>query len=160
MIKSEAITAEQIEELLRFLPVFDVPGRKFVERWAGGTRTEDGAITAPSPIYADDVLAFFQLAGQPLWSDYEYDPAEVRRRVEDDACIASATLEDIKSMLTYCVRGERFCDGHWEAILESGRVTVILRRLAVLKESLSAQADDGQRRGDCAAGRGENDVSR
>jgi hypothetical protein len=39
-------------------------------------------------------------------------------------------------MLTYCVRGERFCDGHWAAMLESGRVVAILRRLRVLCGSL------------------------
>jgi hypothetical protein len=39
-------------------------------------------------------------------------------------------------MLTYCVRGERFCDGHWENLLRSGRVVALLRRLAELREAL------------------------
>jgi hypothetical protein len=29
-------------------------------------------------------------------------------------------LESIKTLLTYCVRGVRFCDGHWESIIQSG----------------------------------------
>jgi len=139
-MNDEPITREKIDELLRFLPVFDAPGRQFVKRWAGGESTDDGTITFPYPIYADDVLAFFRLAGQPCWSDYEYDPAQARNMLEGDAFIDSATLEEVKSMLTYCVRGERFCDGHWEAILKSGAVTAILRRLVVLKESLDEPA--------------------
>jgi uncharacterized protein DUF6508 len=36
-------------------------------------------------------------------------------------------------MLTGCVRGERFCDGYWEGILQTGRVVALLRRLEVLR---------------------------
>lgn len=109
-----------------------------VEDHGSGHRARRDAppVTQPYPIYADDVLEFFQLAGQPCWSDDGYDPAEAARMLENDEFIERATLEEIKSMLTYCVRGEWFCDGHWEAVLQSGRVTAILRRLAVLKESL------------------------
>ena len=136
-MSDEPVTCEKVDELLGFLPLFDVPGRQFVKRWAGGEKTEDGAITVPYPIYADDVLEFFLLAGQPCWSDYGYEPAKARKMLEDDKFIEKATLEEIKTMLTYCVRGERFCDGHWEAVLKSGRVTAILRRLAILRDSVS-----------------------
>jgi hypothetical protein len=128
----EPITREKIEELLKFLPVLNTPGRQFVKQWAGGTRTESGAITLPHPVYADDVLEFFRLASQPCWSDYEYEPRTASRMVEDDSFIERATLEEVKTMLTYCVRGERFCDGYWEAVLRSGKITAILQRLAVL----------------------------
>jgi hypothetical protein len=35
-------------------------------------------------------------------------------------------------MLTYVVRGERFCDGHWGAMVEGGQVRRLLQRLAEL----------------------------
>lgn len=132
----DRITVDKIDELLHFLPLFDVPGRKFVERWAGGEETPDGAITIPFPEYCDDVLAFFALAGQPCWSDYGYEPRQAHKMLHDDRFISSCSLHDIKTLLTYCVRGERFCDGHWENVLESGRVVAILRRLEVLRETL------------------------
>ena len=132
----DRITVDQIDELLRFLPLFDVPGRKFVEGWAGDEETPDGAITIPFPKYCDDVLAFFALAGQPCWSDYGYEPRQTHKMLNDDQFISSCSLHDIRTMLTYCVRGERFCDGHWEKVLESGRVVAILRRLEVLRETL------------------------
>jgi hypothetical protein len=37
-------------------------------------------------------------------------------------------------MLTYCVRGERFSDGHWAAMLESGRIVALLKRLRALRQ--------------------------
>lgn len=54
--------------------------------------------------------------------------------IEDDVAISQASLQDIRTNLTYCVRGERLCDGHWAAMLESGRVVAILERLAQLRD--------------------------
>jgi hypothetical protein len=56
--------------------------------------------------------------------------------LSNDQFISTCSLNDIKTLLTYCVRGERFADGHWAHVLKSGRVTAILRRLAVLRETL------------------------
>ena len=136
-MNDEAITSQRIDELLAFLPALIVPERQFIVRWVGGEKTADGATTTSHPVYADDVLAFFRLAGQRCWSDYGYDPIEAHKMLVDDGFIQRATLERVKSMLTYCVRGERFSDGHWAEILRSGRITAILRRLAVLKDSMS-----------------------
>ena len=130
-------TPAQIDALLAYLPLFKAWEGHFVQRWAGGEIREDGVMTAPYPVYADEVLAFFTRAGQPPWCDYGYVPAEAARMLEDDALIARATLAQVRTMLTYCVRGERFGDGFWGTVLERGRVTALLRRLAVLrKESL------------------------
>lgn len=130
------ITLESIDELLGFLPLFDVPGRNYVKAWAGGEATPDRAIAFAAPEYYDDVLEFFRLAGQTCWSDAEYDPGETRTMLTNDQFIDTCSLKDIKTLLTYCVRGERFSAGHWASVLESGSVVAILRRLAVLRESL------------------------
>jgi hypothetical protein len=47
--------------------------------------------------------------------------------------VRNATLDQIKTMLTYCVRGERVCDGHWCAMIEGGHVRRLLERLAELR---------------------------
>lgn len=60
-------------------------------------------------------------------------PRSRRRSLEDEAGIRRATITQIRTMLTYCVRGERFCDGHWETVLKSGRVVALLRRLGALR---------------------------
>jgi hypothetical protein len=133
----ETITRERVKELLRFLRRFERPGRKYVKAWAGGKETAEGALTVPHPVYEDDVLAFFRLAGQPWWSDFSYEPREAYLMLQDDEFIGRCSLDDIRTMLTYCVRGERFCDGHWQNVLRSGRVVALLRRLAALEEKLA-----------------------
>lgn len=130
------ITRERIDELLRFLPRFKVPGRVWIERVGGGQETADGAVTMYYPLYCEDVLAFYQLAGQPWWSDYGYEPRVAAQMIADEERIARATLGEIKTMLTCCVRGERFSDGHWAAMLESGKIVAILRRLQMLREKV------------------------
>ncbi|MCB0207481.1 MAG: hypothetical protein KDH89_21880, partial [Anaerolineae bacterium] len=91
----------------------------------------------PHPVYAPDVVAFFRLAGQPCWCDYGYQPAEAGAMLADDDLIRSASLEQVKTMLTFCVRGERFSDGHWGAMLREGRIVLLLRRLALLRDQLA-----------------------
>ena len=125
---------EWMDELLRFLPLFELRGREYVLGWAGGERTADGDITMPYPIYYDDVLEFFAAAGQTHWSDFQYDPRQAHDMLHDDELIAVASLDQIRTMLTYCVRGERFMDGHWAHMLESGRIVALLRRLAALRD--------------------------
>jgi ADP-ribosylglycohydrolase len=134
MHREQEPTLAQIDALLRFLPLFDVPDRDFVERWAGGEKTESGATTVPYPIYPEDVLAFYQLAGQPCWSDDDYEPVKADQMLEDDALIRGATMSEVKTMLTYCVRGERFSDGHWAAMLRMGRIVALLKRLRILRD--------------------------
>ena len=79
------VTQTEIDQLLRFLPLFDDPDRVFVERWGGGQETGDGAITTFYPIYPEDVLEFYRLAGQPSWSDYGYNPPKAARMLADEA---------------------------------------------------------------------------
>lgn len=56
-----------------------------------------------------------------MWLDYGYKPEEATRMLEDGELIEQAGLEQVKTMLTYCVRGEKSCDGHRESLLEDGR---------------------------------------
>lgn len=132
----EIPSCEQIDELLRFRERFEEPDRTYIKEWASSQRTTSGAITFPYPVYDNDVVAFFALASQSQWSDYRYEPGAASQMLEDDALIAQCSLADIKTMLTYCVRGERFSDGHWGAVLSSGRISALLRRLAVLRDEL------------------------
>ncbi len=62
------ITLEGIDALLRFLPLFDVPGRSFA-RWPEPAKPKGGAIAFPYPEYPDDVKEFYRLAGSGGWQD-------------------------------------------------------------------------------------------
>jgi hypothetical protein len=39
----------------------------------------------------------------------------------------------LKTMLTYCVRGESFCDGHMAAMIEKNKIRLILERLKEIR---------------------------
>ena len=115
-MSDQPITRAAIDQLLAFLPRFEDPSFEPIERWAGGAEAS-GAITWPYPIYTPDVMAFFSLAGQSPWNDYSYNPSAAGAMLQDDAVIASASFDQIRVMLTACVRGERFSDGYWGAVV-------------------------------------------
>ena len=124
-----AVTRADIDELLRFLPHFEQPWRAFT--------AEDAPLPTSahaSPAYTAEVLDFFQRAAKPCWRDTNYIPEQAAALLADDARLARATLAELRSVLTYCVRGERFSAGFWETLLTGGRIAAVLRRLAQLRE--------------------------
>ena len=122
-------TLREIEELVSFLPRLYAEGFTPIRRWGGGTRGADG-VSMPWPEYEEVVEEFFRVASSEWWMDDEYSPEEARRMLENGALIKAADLAQIKTMLTYCVRGERFCDGHWGAMIDGGHIRRLLLRLA------------------------------
>jgi hypothetical protein len=133
MTQAPMPTRKDIEELTAFLPVLYAPGFKAATHWHGGKPDERGVIHMPYPEYHPFVDRFFRLLGQPCWLDYGYYPEESARMLNR---IETLTLPEIRSLLTFCVRGERFSDGHWAEMIELGHIRRILERLAVLGESL------------------------
>ncbi len=115
------------------MPKFKKPGRKFIIKWNGG-KDENGTIYMPYPQYYKDVLLFFQQASSEYWSDHNYLTTKTCRMIKSDSSIKNANLKQLKSMITFCTRGERFCDGHWGSMLEQGRVVLILERLKSISE--------------------------
>jgi hypothetical protein len=132
----EVITPQRIDELLAYLPVLERPGRPFIEKWEDGEEQGDGTFVIPFPVYPADVEEFFGKAAQPWWCDYKYEPGEAGRMLQDGNLVRNASLDQVKTMLTYCVRGERFCSGFWVGLLESGKVVELLRRLKEIREIL------------------------
>jgi hypothetical protein len=88
------------------------------------------------PQYLDVVNDFYRSAGKDCWQDIEYHAHGAGRMIANQAWIAEATLADLQSMLTYCVRGEHFCDGHHGSMIEQGFVMTILKRLAVIRAEM------------------------
>jgi Family of unknown function (DUF6508) len=128
-------TSQELEELVSFLPRLYAEGFTPIKRWGGGTIDQDGVLTMPWPEYDKVVEDFFRVASSACWSDYDYRPEEAGRMLQNDDVIRTADLDQIKTMLTYCVRGERFCDGHWGAMIEGGYVRRLLQRLAELRSA-------------------------
>lgn len=124
--------SKEIKKLISFLPRLYEDELSPIKRWGGGAKGEDGVITLGWPKYEKVVEEFFQVASEECWSDGDYIPNNAARMLEDEGFVKTADLDQIKTMLTFCVRGEHFCDGHWGAMIEEGHIRRLLRRLAEL----------------------------
>jgi len=106
-------TLQEIEDLTAFLPRLYAEGFSPIVSWGGGKKQKDGSISVPYPNYHSLVEEFFRLVAIGGRLDYEYDPEQAYQMLKDENLIKTASLSQIKTMLTFCVRGERFSDGHW-----------------------------------------------
>jgi len=122
-------TPREIDELVAFLPEFRAYGVEPVDGWSFGQGGADGVVTLPQPKYSQLIERFFEVAGKECWCDYAYRPEEAERMIECEQTIYSASLAQIRTMLTYCVRGERYCDGHWAEMISQGYIRRLLLRL-------------------------------
>jgi hypothetical protein len=138
------ITLEDIDALLRFLTLFEVPGRSFAH-WPQRGQTPSGALVTPYPDYPPDVLEFYRIAGSGCWQDFGYSPRESSAMLSDPERVRTATLPEVRSMLTYCVRSERFGDGSWEVWLREGYIVALLKRLQALRKTFVAESQESER---------------
>lgn len=133
MKESRLPTLQEIEELTAFLPRLYSEGFAPIESWSGGEKREDGSFTIPYPNYNPVVEEFFRSAGRECWLDYGYSPEQASQMLRDETLIKTASLPQIKTMLTFCLRGERFSDGHWGAMIEQGYIRRLLERLIEIR---------------------------
>src|SRR6476661_6681822 len=125
-------TLQEIERLTAFLPRLYSEGFVPVESWGGG-KQQDGSISLPYPNYNPVVEEFFRLVSGDGWLDHEYNPEQAYQMLKDENTIKTASLSQIQTMLTFCVRGERFSDGHWAQMIEEGYIRRLLERLNKIK---------------------------
>ena len=128
-------TLQDIEELTTFLPRLYAEGFSPIVSWDGGEKRKDGSFTLPYPNYNPLVEEFFRTVAS-AWLDYEYNPEQAWQMLQDENAVKTASLSQIKTLLTFCVRGERFSDGHWGAMIEKGYIRRILERLNEIKSQL------------------------
>ena len=79
--------------------------------------------------YRKDVREFFALLQEREWDYLDYLSPEIREFVKYPDKIQFATLKQIKGILTYCLKGERYVEGHRNVMLKRGVVQEALRRL-------------------------------
>ena len=140
-------TAREIEELVAFLPRLYGPGARPVGKPITGRKTADGTPILPWYKYGETVESFLDtIRRQGCWLDSNYDPEEDQRLLMDETAVARATIPEIRRLLTVVVRGERFCDGWWLAMIEEGHVRRILERLAEIGPVEQADPPEERRR--------------
>lgn len=132
MKKTSLPSLLQIKRLISFLPRLYAEGFSPVLSWEGGGKGKDGTYALPYPKYNPVVEEFVGFVASDGWLDYQYNLEQAYRMLKDENRIKTASLTEIKSMLTFCVRGERFSDGHWAEMIEKGYIRRLLERLNVI----------------------------
>jgi hypothetical protein len=128
-------TRTQLDELLAYLPTLETARRSFGEARELEQLSEN-TISAPWVSYQPDIVHFFALASQPCFIDYNYLDKSPQAWLEDSDFLATATLEQTITLLTFCNRAERFNEGAWKSVLEKGIIQNILRRMQVLRDEI------------------------
>ena len=126
---------KEIDKLLSFLPKISSEEFQPVKEWLGDEEFEERTFTFPFPQYDRTVNEFFEIVWQRFWQE-DFDPKEVRGILEDTKQIQDINLDQIKSILTYFARGERFCDGLKASAFEDGHIRRLLERLAEIRKTL------------------------
>ena len=126
----------EVKRLVEFLPGFTEPNRSFVKTWEGGVDTTAGPHQMPYPVYANDVIQFFDLIASSEWAVRDYLNDHTSELVADPDRLVSSSIEEVCDVLAHCWRGERFCDGYHQSTLEAGVVQSALERLEQLAEAL------------------------
>lgn len=115
------------------------PGAITFATWAGGEAMDDGSfMSMPCPVYHEDVQAFIAEAYDRGWvlSDFDWTDwtrnRAARLYANDPATVESAPAADLFRLLTVALRSERFRDGAFLEVLETGLIDAITRRAATL----------------------------
>ena len=133
MTDSRPPTSEQIEALTSFLPRLYAEGFSPIASWSGGEKQSDGSYTVSYPNYSPVVEDFFRLVSSGGWLDVGYSPEQAHQMLQDENRVKTASLDQIRTMLTYCVRGERFSEGHRGEMIDKGHIRRLLERLEVIR---------------------------
>lgn len=101
-------------------------------RWHWMQEQADGSLSWPWPGYPALMQEFVQEASRNCWSDPSYEPNDTARMINDAEFVATASLQHLRTMVTYFVRGEKFCDGHWAGMFRDGHVGALIKRMREL----------------------------
>lgn len=107
--------------------------------WSSGERGADGSLQMPFATYAPAVERLLRAIYEHNliisfdWTAWE---AEAQRFL-DPAVANTASVEDIRRLLTLHVRKERFVEGHFAEMISNGHIGVVLRRLGTLIKDAS-----------------------
>lgn len=134
-VNPTAPNAAQVEVITAYLPALEALEGRDTARWQCPAQNAAGAITAPFPVNADLVCRFMGELEQSCLMDADYDPRQCERNLTPEY-ISAASLDQLRELLTYFVRGERFCDGWWASMVRDGHVQQALRRLNELKPAV------------------------
>lgn len=132
---SDALSQEQLDAILAFLPMLERPG--FVAgTWGGGAgQLPSWQPSAEAAAFLETLRAtgFLVVFDWVAWAD------EARRLTDGGAAaLAEADLPTLRRLLSAYIRAERFVEGTLAARFADGQIVAVLRRLAAIRVALDA----------------------
>ena len=124
---------DDVDKLMAFLPKLGAGDLPIYADDPIEESPDDGVLRMYSRRYSDDVQGLLDASRAPAWRDADYVQKNADEVLSNPKKIAEASLQDIKTLLTFCVRAERFSEGSWGARVRGGEITAILNRLATLR---------------------------
>ena len=129
------INRDGLEELIALIPEME----SYHGSWGEHDITSDGNTVYLGAYEFSDITGRVHscINGSGLicpfgWIDWQ---EEAERICNDAELIAEIDLLTVRKLLTLHLRKERFCEGHFAAMCESGVILLILKRLKELYES-------------------------
>ena len=131
----ETPTRDQIDAILKHLPALRTE-RVTASEWHGGTVDDEGVLTLPYEVHAREVdelidalyeCGFIQPFDWPAWQP------TAEQYLQEPQRLAGADLPALVRLLTTHVKADRFCEGHFTAMIACGHITAILEKMAELR---------------------------
>lgn len=139
---------EDIDAMLELLPIVSSP--TFLSQFTGSSLVGPFQDTAPTLSEFSEEFhrlvyrtSAFIAPYDPLPEDWH--PNGVPFHVMGVSCsfeyLENATLNQIRRFLVLCTRGERFCTNYFQGQIVDGYIEAALRRLSILRQAMSEDAD-------------------
>lgn len=129
---------EDIDAVLRFLPLLEEPGFD-PGTMRAGTDHADGAVEAPKFVFNPALTEMIDALYAHHWiSDFDWSEWEVvaERYVKNPGLLHDAGLGTIRKLFTTHVRMDRFSEGHLGEVARAGHLLAVLRRLKEVRTAM------------------------
>jgi len=123
------MTVQSLDRVLAFLPLFENQDSNLYDV------ATDLSVSDPY-IYTNKVDEFIKILYSEEfvtsfnWSAWQKEAAKF---IEQPKLLESAELNTLQKLLTTHVRKERFCSGHFAAMIDNGHILAILKRLKQIR---------------------------
>lgn len=91
-------------------------------------------IDLAGPDYSEAFNRFRMEICTPFWTDKSYSRHACAKRLRSQKMVEKCTLADLRKLLTYCWRSDRFCTGFLEAKVTDGSICRLVARLSKISQ--------------------------
>ena len=129
--KTKGKPLPKYEVLFPFIEYFEKCPK---QEWSGGSN-KDGVLTWPYCNFSEELSQFLEVFYESDLPDTNYMGTLELYGVEGGKCaeaIPSANVELLLAILTFYIRGDRFCEGLLDSAIQKGIIADILKRLQEL----------------------------